>query len=673
MINLITAKVSSGFSAFTLLCLLAFSPLANAQYFDCDEELFPRQDKQTKLYGYVNFIGEQRVPASFIRAFPFEGKYAIVQQGKKYGVLNCNGRLTVPAVYDGFLSFVNGKGWARTGELWGLVDQTGRNLIAPTYEQAIEVNPRGEYTWVSKADKWGLISKENGRFIVPLEYDTYSNMSDSAGIVRKGSAFSIVYYGDGRKIYSDLKSVRKVAPELYIFQKNDGKYGVVTSLAYTLIRPEYDSLFLHQGLFYTKMQGKWGIRNLRGAELVANSYEHIGLMHDGLAEMRKNGLYAWLNIAGKETESPSYTFADNPKSGLSIVAKGGKMGVYAPLSKKWILPLEFDKAYRNANEGLFFMIKNGKGHLYDLLGKQLTALAVDSVCIYDNKSAMRYHVSGKWGLLDVGIGKSLTTTAFDSIAQVNLGIALVKSGTKYGIINEKGTEIIPARYEQVRQYLLNKNWFFTLKNGNWALYDASGKAITGPDFQLIAPTGHKLMVAVKKGKYGAIDVSGNEVLPFQFDFLSNHIETPNTPEEPLIFSKGKKSGLISTSGKEIFTRNNVKMQYCGAGLFAFQENGKWGLVQQGGKILAEPTWDAVGMYTEKMAPAQLNGLFGFINLNGKWVVQPKFSEVLPPQGNLIFVKDNNKWGALNLAGKQVIKPTFSSYSTGADGKIKLIE
>ena len=84
-----------------------------SQSYDCEEELFSKKDKQTRLFGYVNALGEYKIPPTFLRAKPFVGKNAIVQQGKMFGVLNCEGILVVPADYEEIASFSNGKGWVK--------------------------------------------------------------------------------------------------------------------------------------------------------------------------------------------------------------------------------------------------------------------------------------------------------------------------------------------------------------------------------------------------------------------------------------------------------------------------------------------------------------------------------------------------------------------------------
>ncbi|HRH35891.1 MAG TPA: WG repeat-containing protein, partial [Catalimonadaceae bacterium] len=174
---------------------LCFSFPSVSQTFDCEEELFSKKDKKTRLFGYVNMLGEYRVPPTFLKAMPFSGKYAVVQQGKKFGVINCEGILVVPADYDEIASFINGKGWMKTNNLWGLVDFKGKILIQPTYEEVQEINTfNGTVTWVKKGGLWGLISRETGRMLVAPSYEAISTLSDSAGIGRKNGLQDLGYY-----------------------------------------------------------------------------------------------------------------------------------------------------------------------------------------------------------------------------------------------------------------------------------------------------------------------------------------------------------------------------------------------------------------------------------------------------------------------------------------------
>ena len=194
------------------------------QSFDCEEELFPKKDKKTRLFGYANAIGEYRVPPKFLKAKPFVGRNAIVQEGKMFGIINCEGVLVLPADYEEISAFSNGKGWVKSNGLWGLADAKGRLLIKPMYEEVKEINTfSGTASWVKKGGLWGLINKENGRFIVNIQYDDISSISDSAGIARKLGFQDLVYYGDGRVIISEMKKVNRLSQNLFTYQSKEGK------------------------------------------------------------------------------------------------------------------------------------------------------------------------------------------------------------------------------------------------------------------------------------------------------------------------------------------------------------------------------------------------------------------------------------------------------------------
>lgn len=59
-------------------------------------------------------------------------------------------------------------------------------------------------------------------------------------------------------------------------------------------------------------------------------------------------------------------------------------------------------------------------------------------------------------------------------------------------------------------------------------------------------------------------------------------------------------------------------------LFPFSENGKWGFINETGKVVIKPIFSALGQFSEGSAPARKIGAYGFIDSNGVFVIPPQF-------------------------------------------------
>ena len=145
-------------------------------------------------------------------------------------------------------------------------------------------------------------------------------------------------------------------------------------------------------------------------------------------------------------------------------------------------------------------------------------------------------------------GKTKINVAYDEIKLLdnNLGLYLVKSNNKYGVIDSSEKFIVHIEYDQIgvdakdfttdgikNQYILNDTIIPAKLNNKWVLFNTQGKRITQDEYDsvgfinnnsgdkvvnntvLVGDTG--VVVVSKDGKYGGIDVRGNELIQIRFD------------------------------------------------------------------------------------------------------------------------------------------------------------
>jgi len=175
------------------------------------------------------------------------------------------------------------------------------------------------------------------------------------------------------------------------------------------------------------------------------------------------------------------------------------------------------------------------------------------------------------------------------------------------------------------------------------------------------------------GKYGFMDKYGKIVIKPQFDGVES-------------FSGGLAKVNIGAKWKD-------KEGY----LHPRQlREGKWGLVDETGKIICKPQFDYMGKFTEGIAPIEKHGKWGYIDKIGNIIIKPQFAHVgyfsdgLAPVQKIKFpghlgghyfvkfcsmvlnmtekekpneeLKDyfGGKWGYIDKTGNYVIKPQFNS-------------
>jgi hypothetical protein len=648
---------------------------ALAQFdYNCEEELFSKKDRKTRLYGYVNAIGEYRIPPVFLSARPFSGRFAIVQQGKLFGVINCEGVLVIPAEYEEIAAFSDGKGWVKKGGLWGLADAKGRLLIKPLYEEVKEINPfSGMATWVKKNGAWGLISKENGRFLVEARYDDISSLSDSAGIARINGFHDLVYYGDGRIIISGMKQVFRLGKNLLGYQHADGKFGAFNSMAYIVIRPQFDQISLFGELILVRKEELYGLRNPRGNEILDCRFEQISPFQDGFAAVRKEGKWELINLSGK-TAGPKQTFAyaqTLPGGSALLETVPGNIGIYDLKAGKWVLD-PGDNQIRISRSQQWLEIRKEKGALvYDFKVRSFWKSDYDSLATLDSCMMIRAFKAGKTcitKLPDLAPG-----FWYDNLMPLNSRFYITSLQSKTGLLSESGKEILAPQYDAIQSYSGEREVFFTLLKGDkTGLCDQNGKIILQPAYRNILPSGRISIPARNEEGWGLVSADGKMPFEARFDSFQVKKKDKELADFPLVAFKKGKSRLIGLKGEDLCEAEKTEWQYLGENAWKKGKNASFSLVSSKGLTQGNLVFEEILPFSEGNAPARQNGLWGFVNLFGKMVIPARFEEVLPYKSGIAYAKEKGKWGVLKKNGAWLVKPVGTGVTTDENGKRKLI-
>lgn len=118
----------------------------------------------------------------------------------------------------------------------------------------------------------------------------------------------------------------------------------------------------------------------------------------------------------------------------------------------------------------------------------------------------------------------------------------------------------------------------------------------------------------------------------------------------------------------IFAEKSLQAQQ----LYPVQQNGKWGYIDQTGKVVIPPQFEEVkcfcsgGWQNEGLIAAKVKGLWGYINVKGDIVIPPQFTQVLPFSQGLALVNlggsfsaaistKNGQWLYIDKQGKSVMR------------------
>ena len=640
---------------------------------ECPDELFPFQDKTTRLWGYSTFLGEKKVPPTFIKARPFQGRYAVVLIGTKYGVIDCEGKTVLEAVYDAMGPFIVGRGWAQRNELWGLIDVKGRVLQPFQFQEMREVSLRGPLTWLRKNEKWGLYNKDWGRLAVQPVYDTYAQLSDSAAIVRLQNRYGILRVQTGETALDSCDEILKMDNRHLRFRRKN-KWGIVDHRGNLLQPAVWDSVGYNNGMAVIGRGKLLGLCSMKGLVVAMPFADSIAPFSEGKAAVRKGGLFGYFSNQGRELTGYLYTQAGPVLHNMAVVSVKSKYGLLNMTNRSFLISPAYANLLRYPGTDLLFA-KSDKGfQQVGTDGKPLSTDFSDTLYMQDSTGFMRFSKPQQARYYDAISHKFPIPGPFQEAGPFIKGLAEVKVQGVRGLINYQGAALLNPEWDSIEVFTEGTRTLCRVrKAGKYGLYGTGNKAIVQPEFEELALAGPRIKVK-KHGKWGLLNPDGSHALKPDFSFMSTRDNRPSWPDFPALVQHKQECGLIDPDGNYLLKPAQGTLYYLGINLFAYKgPSGKTALYNAQGKALTQADYDSIAPYSDKVAGVLQNGKWGFINASGIVLTAPRFEAVTPFEGRAAYVKENGKWGAWDKGGKFLLPAEYSGYVSVPGGGRHLVK
>lgn len=440
--------------------------------------------------------------------------------------LNIGGCSSEPKVtnfiksYGCILPFENGLAWVQTASAngappyQGYIDKKGREIIPAIYEYVDNKFNSGIVRVVKKNNDesayYGL-ADANGNIIIPP--NTYKYI----GEFNEGLAFAVKeYISFGLQSLSPVCFINTQGNVVIPFEA--GGYLSNTDFV-SYMGPQFKNGFVR----IQNKEGKWGYMNKRGQIVVPCVYD---MAHDidkyGLATIKKNGYWGLIS----KNEGVIYNCIFNSIS-----------------------------AY---NKDFICAQHNGNYVMLDLNGNILNGATFMDMYSLDDHVVRACNSIGEWGFLD-SRGRPITAFEFEAITRENIGdmfdekgYYLVKKSGKYGVVDGRGTLIIPTDYDHIS---------YEEQSGLISLIDVQGFCNyfnTHYGIKILPPSTYTSLGYFSEGmaffykangKKGYINKFGEEVIKnvkadYIFEFHDGLARV----------SVGGKSGFIDKSGKLVIPK-----------------------------------------------------------------------------------------------------------------------
>lgn len=461
--------------------------------------------------GMINLNGETLIPCNydgidFLENTDNQIVKVFVEQ-HKYGLIDTLGQLTVSAIYDEVGSFSDGRLAVKRNNLWGFVDANGLEVIPCRFRQVNNFSEGRASVKLSR--KWGFIDKQ-GNMDIAAEYNRAGNFNNGLAWIYTGGGYGYLDKNGNEIIPSELDKafdfidgIARVAV--------DGKYGLIDTTGSYILRPKFSNInnFNNNGLAivrYGNNRIQYGVIDRSGKLLTDKHYRSIQPFKEGLAAVKYKDDYGFINELGQLTIPAIYSkVADFQEDRVAAQLKG-QCGYLRP-DGSTAVKFNYSKCL-DFKDGKAVVYKGSrKAGLVDNEGKELIQPSLNKLINFsEDRGLVRdekyrfYYITDQARIYD---GFYQKATPFKH------GVAVVQMDNKWGIINQKGIEIIPPKYDQIESF---ENGYAKVRiKGFNGLTNLKGELIVEPDYEYISYAGKGLFRVEQGDKIGYFNTAGQWV------------------------------------------------------------------------------------------------------------------------------------------------------------------
>jgi len=435
--------------------------------------------KKDSLYGYIDTTGNMITPLIYENATPFcEEGYAHVFKSGKSGVINTRGNEIVACRYDfikskndniiveflyGFFTVMNSDEKDHNFKR-GIVNKNGIEIIPTVYNATKPLNEKlimvADSNW-----KWGFFNN-SGKELIACKYSYVENsLSDNMILVGSGncdnnSDTESCRYGfvnsEGKEIIPTIYKSTSSFYNGFTYVQNDSLFAYITTNG-KLITPfkyDYASPFCNEGFAIVMNDGKYGIIDSAGNEIVHCKYQKIGtndysivIMEYGLFCVETNNKYGIVNKKGIEIIPCIYDLVI-PISEKAIIVRINKKWGVRNIDDKELIPLQYDYLGYQFDNMIYTFIgkcndygspETGKYGYINSDGEEIIIPKFDN-CKNFSDGLGAVNQNGKWAYIDK-TGKIIIDFIFDDVERFENGKAKVIIDNIEKYIEKNGNEV----------------------------------------------------------------------------------------------------------------------------------------------------------------------------------------------------------------------------------------
>lgn len=467
------------------------------------EEKVVLNDKNEKIFNEYEEVSEIQING-IVTNVPYEKDVLKYKQNGKYGLINFNGKKITKPIYEEINGLENKESelLVKNNQKYGVINSKGAKLIKENYD---DVQADGYYTDENKYGKSGYI---------------VGNKTES------GYRYGYINYKLKKVLeveYNEITRIQGVTDtnDIYLIASKNGKYGVQKNNK-TLINYSYQGIDFdgNNKIFEIQRNSKYGIFNINGKEILPIEYEEIEV-NGTYIQGRKGDEIKLFSIYGDEINDSQYTTMITAGENYYITIDNiGNYGIA-------------DKQQNNLVENKYNYIEYLFEDYFIALPQEGKLGIIDS---HNNKIVdFKYDVLQKIADTTIIEGKILKENLSDiysgQIEQINSdnNVAVYKEDNYIVVHSQYSTKYFDINGNKVNaKDIFKNNKLFAIERDNkWGYEDASGNIVVDYQYDKVTEFNEKGFAGIKKdNKWGIINQEGKVIVEPIY-----HIEENNRDPE----------------------------------------------------------------------------------------------------------------------------------------------
>lgn len=625
-----------------------------------DAETYVRFEENGK-FGLKNESGQIIIPAIYEALGWSNGSFSISDKvtgyklGGTWGIVNVTNERVTKADYlsltpaDGSFIVATKKSSAIAVGA-GVINTEGKTIIPFTYA-GVKVHSLRIVAFIREGNqfKHGLLNVEN-KILIPFQYKNIYPIGSLRYAVEDFTG-KIALYSEGGKQISGftIDSLSDFTKDLAIIYEN-GKQGLINREGQLKSEAKFREIQITQEGIRARMPDEWLVMSADNKTLDVIEGDSIAWLGEDRYKIR-SGSQSWLadkdlkkineqSVQDIEPFENRLAIFKSPK-GYGIMKRTGGILLQSVFKK-----IIFDNSFILTLDG------NNNWSLRDTTGLLKTSKPYDLI-LKEHKGLFAALRKNHWGAIDE-MGREIVACVYDSVLQTGEDQLAVKFKGLFGIINTKEEWLVYPQPHRVT--LLNKDRYFKKVSKTLFLISFDGTILYFTDNP----------ITVNKSTFTEyISTGGNWTIDFDGKIVSRQLPPTEVTEKIFPASEGLrgikrngKYGFIDDLGRLRIANRYEDVKPFSEGLAAFKIRNKWGFINRDEKIVIQPAYDEASPFSNEYSIIKQKGLYGYMNNEGRVVLPARYDAVEVLKTKRLLLTLNGLKGLADEKGNVLLHPKY---------------